>query len=128
LLRWSNLGRAELKVMKLGGKKADRSVTPNAFEYESGVIGGTGDGHDTDRAAEFVDLVVVNGGPLTPEFLRLAQGLVVGHRSPTLAVAHWKKVASFAVALNCGIGSSSLNAVVNAFCRLHLVRGAKASI
>jgi len=34
-----------------------------------------------------------------------------------------KKPASFAVALYCGIGSSSLNALVNAFERLHMVRG-----
>lgn len=32
-------------------------------------------------------------------------------------------VPSFAVALNCGIGSSSLSAEVNAFDRLHIVRG-----
>ena len=30
---------------------------------------------------------------------------------------------NLAVALNCGIGSSSLNAEVNAFERLHIVRG-----
>ena len=36
--------------------------------------------------------------------------------------------ASFAVALNCGIGSSSLKADVKAFARLHCVRGAKSSI
>ncbi len=34
-----------------------------------------------------------------------------------------KKPASFAVALYCGIGSSSLNALVNALDRLHIVRG-----
>ena len=33
-----------------------------------------------------------------------------------------RKPASFAVALYCGIGSSSLNALVNAFERLHMVR------
>ena len=34
-----------------------------------------------------------------------------------------RKPASFAVALYCGIGSSSLNALVKAFDRLHMVRG-----
>src|ERR1700731_2308855 len=34
---------------------------------------------------------------------------------------------SFAVALNCGIGSSSLNADVNALDRLHMVRGRNSS-
>jgi hypothetical protein len=34
-----------------------------------------------------------------------------------------KKPASLAVALKCGIGSSSLNAEVKAFDRLHIVRG-----
>lgn len=34
-----------------------------------------------------------------------------------------RKAPSFAVALNCGIGSSSLNADVKAFERLHIVRG-----
>src|SRR5260370_27143597 len=34
-----------------------------------------------------------------------------------------RKLPSFAVARNCGIGSSSLNADVNAFDRLHMVRG-----
>ena len=34
-----------------------------------------------------------------------------------------RKPASFAVALYCGIGSSSLNALVKAFERLHMVRG-----
>jgi len=34
-----------------------------------------------------------------------------------------RKLPSFAVARNCGIGSSSLNAEVNAFDRLHMVRG-----
>jgi hypothetical protein len=32
-----------------------------------------------------------------------------------------RKLPSFAVARNCGIGSSSLNADVNAFDRLHMV-------
>src|SRR5712691_7299911 len=36
--------------------------------------------------------------------------------------------ASFAVALNCGIGSSSLNADVNAFPKLQRVLGANSSI
>jgi cyanate permease len=35
----------------------------------------------------------------------------------------WRNPASFAVALYCGIGSSSLNALVNAFDKLHMVRG-----
>ncbi len=34
---------------------------------------------------------------------------------------------NFAVALNCGIGSSSLNADVNAFERLQMVRGRNSS-
>ena len=34
---------------------------------------------------------------------------------------------SLAVALNCGIGSSSLNALVKAFERLHIVRGENSS-
>ena len=34
-----------------------------------------------------------------------------------------RNVPSFAVALNCGIGSSSLKADVKAFERLHMVRG-----
>jgi len=34
-----------------------------------------------------------------------------------------RKPASFAVALYCGIGSSSLNALVKAFDKLHMVRG-----
>src|SRR6202008_3416839 len=34
---------------------------------------------------------------------------------------------SFAVALNCGMGSSSLNAEVNAFDRLQIVRGRNSS-
>jgi hypothetical protein len=34
-----------------------------------------------------------------------------------------RKLPSFAVARNCGIGSSCLNADVNAFDRLHMVRG-----
>ena len=38
-----------------------------------------------------------------------------------------KKGASFAVALNCGIGSSSLNAEVKAFAKLHRVQGANSS-
>ena len=37
------------------------------------------------------------------------------------------KPASFAVALNCGIGSSSLNAEVNAFDRLQIVRALNSS-
>jgi hypothetical protein len=41
--------------------------------------------------------------------------------------ARSRKDASFAAALNCGIGSSSLNALVNAFERLHVVRGANSS-
>ena len=36
--------------------------------------------------------------------------------------------ASFAVALNCGMGSSSLNANVNAFPKLQRVLGANSSI
>ena len=38
-----------------------------------------------------------------------------------------RKPASFAVALYCGIGSSSLNALVKAFDRLHMVRAWKSS-
>ena len=34
-----------------------------------------------------------------------------------------RNLPNFAVARNCGIGSSSLNAEVNAFDRLHIVRG-----
>src|SRR2546426_11565414 len=43
-------------------------------------------------------------------------------------VASSRSDASFAVALNCGIGSSSLNALVNALERLHVVLGANSSI
>ena len=39
------------------------------------------------------------------------------------AVTVSRRVPSFAVARNCGIGSSSLNTDVNAFDRLHTVRG-----
>ena len=39
-----------------------------------------------------------------------------------------RKVASFAVALYCGIGSSCLRTVVNAFERDHIVRGEKSSM
>jgi hypothetical protein len=39
-----------------------------------------------------------------------------------------RKLPSFAVALNCGIGSSSLKADVNAFDRLHTVRALNSSI
>ena len=38
------------------------------------------------------------------------------------AVADCRNPASFPVALNCGIGSSSLNELGNAFHRLHMVR------
>ena len=38
-----------------------------------------------------------------------------------------RKPASFAVALYCGMGSSSLKALVNAFDRLHSVRGRNSS-
>ena len=38
-----------------------------------------------------------------------------------------RKPASFAVARNCGIVSSSLNAEVNAFDRLHMVRDSNSS-
>src|SRR5260370_36125064 len=38
-----------------------------------------------------------------------------------------RKLSNFAVALNWGTGSSSLNALVNAFDRLHIVRGKKFS-
>lgn len=38
-----------------------------------------------------------------------------------------RKAPSLAVALNCGMGSSSLKADVKAFERLHMVRGAKSS-
>jgi hypothetical protein len=44
------------------------------------------------------------------------------HR-PLHVRAESRKPASFAVALYCGIGSSSLKALVNAFDRLHIVRG-----
>src|SRR6266571_425241 len=44
------------------------------------------------------------------------------------AVAILRNDANFAVALNCGIGSSSLNALVNAFDRLHVVLGANSSV
>ena len=100
MLGWGKLSRADLKVVKFRGEKADLPGTSNAFEDEPGVIARNWNGHDTDRAAEFVKLVEVNGGPRTPKFLRLAQGLVEGHRIPALAIAHWKKVASLAVALN----------------------------
>jgi hypothetical protein len=43
------------------------------------------------------------------------------------AVASSRNEASFAVALNCGIGSSSLNALVNALERLQVVLGANSS-
>ena len=47
---------------------------------------------------------------------------------PTLLQNNWENRASrnspnFSVALNCGIGSSSLNAEVNAFDKLQIVRG-----
>ena len=38
-----------------------------------------------------------------------------------------RKGPSFAAALNCGIGSRLLNALVNALDRLHIVRGANSS-
>ncbi len=113
MLDWRSLGRADLTVFKLGSEKADFPVPPNAFEDESGVIAGTGHGHDADRTAKLVDLVVVNGGPFTPELFCFPQSLVVGQW--TFPIAHWKKAASFAVTLNCGMGSRFLNAVVNAF-------------
>src|SRR5262249_28034383 len=46
------------------------------------------------------------------------------HRATSYEVrTDCKKPASFAVTLYCGIGSRSLNALVNAFDRLHIVRG-----
>jgi len=43
-------------------------------------------------------------------------------------VASSRDDASFAVVLNCGIGSSSLKALVNALDKLHTVRGANSAI
>jgi hypothetical protein len=48
------------------------------------------------------------------------------HRASFQTVTE-RKAPSFAVALNCGMGSSSLKAEVKAFERLHIVRGAKSS-
>ena len=48
--------------------------------------------------------------------------IVALHHNATALVAS-RKAPSFAVALNCGICSSSFNAEVNAFDRLHIVRG-----
>lgn len=42
---------------------------------------------------------------------------------PYAGRTEFRNPASLAVALYCGIGSSSLNALVNAFERLHIVRG-----
>ena len=46
-----------------------------------------------------------------------------GGKWPNYVCTDCRKPASFAVALNWGIGSSSLNADVKAFDRLHSVRG-----
>jgi hypothetical protein len=45
------------------------------------------------------------------------------HRRQAVGLTASRKLPSFAVDRNCGIGSSPLNADVNAFDRLHMVRG-----
>jgi hypothetical protein len=51
---------------------------------------------------------------------------VQASKGQSLLLAREKR-AYFAVDLNCGIGSSSLNAEVKAFARLHRVGGANSS-
>jgi hypothetical protein len=53
-------------------------------------------------------------------------GVMATQNGPNLDYAGncTRKAPSFAVALNCGTGSSFLNALVNAFDRLHIVRAA----
>jgi hypothetical protein len=63
-----------------------------------------------------VSLVERGGGSLRPPFGLELLGESGLQESPSLAVA-----------LNCGIGSSSLNAEVNALERLHIVRGRNCS-
>jgi hypothetical protein len=63
-------------------------------------------------------------------FAGLGQGLKrsgradnLSEREPRDSHGRSRKPANLAVARNCGIGSSCLNAEVNAFERLHIVRG-----
>lgn len=68
-----------------------------------------------------------SGIPVTAEsFLRRPAGTALEGQNDSENFAS-RNSPNFAVALNCGIGSSSLNAEVNAFDRLHIVRGANSS-
>ena len=81
------------------------------------------------RQPHFVSCVPVQtlhrqlGGCCTPEVPASPGRSCDGHGNYMSTDS--RKPASFAVALNWGIGSSSLNAEVKAFVRLHNVRGSK---
>jgi hypothetical protein len=74
-----------------------------------------------------------------PKRIRITQPLIALDQGPLRVMATQngpnfdyagncaRKPPSFAVALNCGIGSSFLKALVNAFDKLHIVRGANSS-